>query len=316
MPRYRHRLPQLEGGTFLTDGGLETHLIFNEGLDLPLFAAVDVVRRPEGVHALESYYRRFLDIAERHGFGFVLESATWRASPEWGEKLGYGHGVLNELNERAIELLLRLRDERSGASPVVVSGQIGPRGDGYNPERQMTMLEAADYHREQVSVLAGTDADQVTAQTMNYAEEAAGVAMAAAAAGIPSAISFTVESDGRLPTGQSLREAIEVVDSVAPPDYFMINCAHPTHFEDALEAGEEWTRRIRAMRGNASKMSHAELDEAEELDDGDPDEFGADCARIHEAHRHINVIGGCCGTDHRHVAEVARHVSLLAVGHP
>jgi homocysteine S-methyltransferase len=311
MTRYRHHLPQLDGAPFLTDGGLETDLIFNEGLELPLFAAVDAIRYAEGVRALEAYYRRYLDIAERHGFGFVLESPTWRASSDWGEKLGYRGGLMNQLNEQAIELLVRLRDERSGSSALVVSGQIGPRGDGYDPGRQMTVEEAADYHGRQISVLAGTDADQVTAQTMNYVAEAAGVAEAAAANGMPCVISFTVETDGRLPTGQTLRAAIEAVDAVAPPAYFMINCAHPTHFEDALEADEAWTRRIGGMRGNASKMSHAELDESETLDDGDPQEFGADCGRIRGAHRHINVIGGCCGTDHRHVAEVAQHVSRL-----
>lgn len=309
MARYRSDLPQISGGRFLTDGGLETELIFNQGIDLPLFAAVDALRSEQGAAALETYYRRFLDIAQEHGYGFVLESPTWRASPEWGDRLGYRSGLMGELNHSAIEMLARLRDERSNGRPLVVSGQIGPRGDGYDPGLRMTLEEAADYHRQQIRWLAQTDADQVCAQTMNYVDEAAGVAMAAAAEGMPAVISFTVETDGKLPTGQDLREAIEAVDAVSPPAYYMINCAHPTHFEDALEAGEAWTRRIGGMRGNASKLSHAELDEAETLDDGNPVEFGQDCARVHGTHAHINVIGGCCGTDHRHVEEVARQVA-------
>jgi len=305
MTAHRTDLPQLAGKPFLTDGGLETDLIFNEGIELPLFAAVDALRSTEGSRAIEAYYRRYLDIAEEHGYGFVLESPTWRASPDWAVRLGYQPDLMDQLNEEAIQMLVRLRDQRSGGADIVVSGQIGPRGDGYDPGHRMSLDEAADYHRHQVSVLARTHVDQVTAQTINYVEEAAGVAVAAEAEGIPAVISFTVETDGKLPTGQALQDAIEEVDAAARPAYYMINCAHPTHYEHALEVGEAWTQRIRGMRGNASKMSHAELDEADALDDGNPIEFGTDCARVQHAHPHINVIGGCCGTDHRHLAEVA-----------
>jgi homocysteine S-methyltransferase len=309
MATYRGHLPQLEGSPVLTDGGLETDLIFNRGIELPLFAAADALRYAEGREALAAYYRRYLDIADEHDLGFVLESPTWRASADWGEQLGYAPGAMDDLNEQAIELLGRLRDERALVRHRVISGQIGPRGDGYDPGVQMTLDQAAGYHARQIAVLARTDADLVTAQTMNYVEEAAGVAVAAASHGMPCVISFTVETDGRLPTGHTLRDAVEAVDAVATPAYYMINCAHPTHFEEALEAGEAWTRRIGGMRGNASKMSHAELDEAEALDDGNPLEFAGDCHRIRGAHQHINVIGGCCGTDHRHVAAVAQRVS-------
>jgi homocysteine S-methyltransferase len=309
MARYRDDLPQRSGLTFLTDGGLETDLIFNRGIDLPLFAAVDALRSTAGRRAIERYYRRYLDIAEEHGYGFILETPTWRASPDWATRLGYGPGVMDRLNAEAVEMLVRLRDERDHAAPIVVSGQIGPRGDGYATGHRMSVDEAGEYHAQQIAWLAETDADQVTALTMNHPEEAAGVVAAAAAHGLPAVISFTVETDGRLPTGERLQEAIEQVDAVEPPAYYMINCAHATHYEPALESGQAWTRRIQGVRANASRLSHAELDESETLDDGDPLEFGADCARLQGMHRHINVVGGCCGTDHRHIEEVARRLA-------
>jgi len=304
---YRSALPQLSGEIFLTDGGIETDLIFNDGLELPSFAAIDLMRTDGGRAALEAYYRRYLSVAEAHGLGFVLESATWRASPDWESALGYPSGLMADLNEQAIELLARLRDTSIALAPIVISGCVGPRGDGYQPGRTMTSDEAAEYHARQIRLFAETDADQVTAITMNYVEEAVGVARAAAASGMLSVISFTLETDGRLPTGQPLAEAIAQVDDEVgtPPAYYMINCAHPSHFEETLASGRDWTRRIRGLRGNASKMSHEELDRAETLDDGDPGELGSDYARILGRHSHINVLGGCCGTDRRHIAAIA-----------
>src|SRR5436189_1651192 len=139
----------------------------------------------------------------------------------------------------------------------------------------------------------------VTVLTINYTEEAVGVARAAEAHGLPSVISFTVETDGRLPTGQPLAEAIDQVDSATggAPAYFMVNCAHPTHFEAEL-AGGAWRERIRGIRANASKLSHAELDEADGLDAGDPAELADDHARLNALLPNLNVLGGCCGTDH------------------
>jgi S-methylmethionine-dependent homocysteine/selenocysteine methylase len=308
MARFRKALPQLGGELFLTDGGIETTLIFLEGLELPDFAAFHLLKRPEGEAALRKYFRTYAALAERFGTGLILESATWRASADWGERLGYTEGALADTNRHAIRLLEEIRDEpRTGSKPVVISGCVGPRGDGYVPAHAMSRDEAQAYHRRQIETFAATAADMVTAITMNYVEEAVGIARAALAAGMPVALSFTVETDGRLPTGQTLRQAIEQVDEAAGgyPSYYMINCAHPTHFETILAGAEPWTLRIRGVRANASRKSHAELNESAELDIGDPEELGEQHAALKRRLPQLTVMGGCCGTDHRHVERIA-----------
>ncbi|MGI9412665.1 MAG: homocysteine S-methyltransferase family protein [Hyphomicrobiales bacterium] len=307
MAKYRHGLPQLTGELFLTDGGIETCLIFHDGLDLPDFAAFDLFKDGAGRAALDRYYRNYISIAQNNSVGFILESATWRASPDWGSKLGYSSAALAEMNRTAVALLHDLRGEYETAdTKVVVSGCVGPRGDGYDPDEIMTEDEAERYHAFQVGAFKQAEADMVTAITMTHVEEAVGITRAAQAADMPAVISFTVETDGRLPTGQTLKDAIEQVDAATGggPAYFMINCAHPTHFNGALAKGETWIERIRGIRANASTMSHAELDEAEELDDGNPGELGGQYRALRDRMSHINVLGGCCGTDHRHVEAI------------
>lgn len=309
MARYRQDLPQLNGTLFLTDGGIETTLIFHDGHALPHFAAFDLLKDEAGRDSLRRYYRSYTAIARDHALGFVLESATWRASRDWAEKLGYSPEALAQANRRSIALLEEIRDAQEAAGcTMVISGCVGPRGDGYSPSDHMTPEAAERYHGEQIRTFADTAADMVTAITMTYAAEAIGVTRAARAAGLPVVISFTVETDGRLPSGQPLKAAIEEVDAATGdgPAYYMINCAHPTHFEDALAARESWAGRIRGLRANASTLSHAELDAAEELDDGNPDELGGQYRDLRGRLGHLNVFGGCCGTDHRHVAAIAR----------
>ncbi len=308
--RYRHELPQLSGDTFLTDGGLETTLIFHRGFDLPEFAAFDLLRDTNGTEALRSYYQPYIGLAREHEVGFVLESPTWRASPGWAEKIGYSSEQLDGMNRKAIALMEEIRlaedDRGQGIGPMVISGCIGPEGDGYSPESMLSADDAHAYHSTQIGTFADTAADMITAVTMTYAEEAIGVARAARDAGLPVAISFTVETDGRLPSGQPLGEAIEQVDAATDsyPAYYMINCAHPTHFEPAVSGDESWRERIRGLRANASTLSHAELDEAEELDEGDPEDLAARHAELREKLPSLNVLGGCCGTDHRHVGAI------------
>ena len=307
MARFREALPQLGGGLFATDGGIETTLIFLEGLELPDFAAFDLLRRPGGEAALRKYFRTYADIARRFGVGLILEAATWRASRDWANRLGYSPAELAAANRRAVELLEDLRREfQSERTPVVVSGCLGPRGDGYNPGEMMTAKAAEAYHREQVQTFAQTTVDMVTAITLNYVEEAIGIARAAQQARLPVAISFTVETDGRLPTGDTLKAAIERVDAEtsAYPSYYMINCAHPAHFDHALAPQEPWTARVRGLRANASRKSHAELNESSELDIGNPAELGAQYAALKRRLPQLNVMGGCCGTDHRHVESI------------
>lgn len=307
MARYRTRLPQLDGGPFLTDGGLETTLVFIDGIELPHFAAIDLLRRDGGRERLKRYSEQYLRIARDKGCGFILESVTWRSSRDWTRKLGYSEAEHLRLNQIAIEDLAALRDRwETPATPVVVSGNIGPRGDGYDPGEVMTEQEAEAYHACQIALFSDTEADLVTAMTLTNVPEAVGIVRAAAKRSMPCVISFTLETDGRLPTGQSLRGAIEDTDAATGGSaaYYMINCAHPTHFEKELAKGGDWISRIRGVRANASTRSHAELDNSTDLDAGDPVQLGRDYARLRKLLPAANVFGGCCGTDHRHVEQI------------
>ncbi len=312
--RYRDALPQLDRTPFVTDGGIETTLIFHDGHDLPHFAAYNLLTREAGEEALRSYYEPYVGIALERGIGIVLESATWRANPDWAERLGHSPAQLAKLNRGAVDLLEELRvAHETAATPIVLSGCVGPRGDGYVVGEAMTADEAEAYHATQIRTFAETAADLVTAITMTYAAEATGIVRAARATGMPVVISFTVETDGRLPSGQSLREAIEDVDARTDgyAVYFMVNCAHPSHFDDVLEPGADWTDRILGLRANASRLSHAELDEAEELDTGNPEELALEYVALRERLPRLTVLGGCCGTDHRHVKAMC-HAWLAA----
>jgi homocysteine S-methyltransferase len=312
MSKYRRRLPQLSGRLFLTDGGLETTLIFHEGVDLPLFASFDLLKTAEGIAVIRVYYERYIAIAKRSQTGFVLEGATWRASPEWGDKLAYSRAELANANRAAVDLMAQLRDAHESAqTPIVISANIGPRGDGYKIDKAMTAAEAEGYHAWQVNIFRDTEADLISAFTINYAEEGIGIARACRLAGMPSVISFTVETDGKLPSGQTIRDAIEQTDRETgnAPAYYMLNCAHPAHFTDALRKGEAkgetWVARLRGLRANASPRSHAELDAASDLDIGDPVDLGRRYRALCRQFGHFTVLGGCCGTDHRHIEQIA-----------
>lgn len=309
MARYRNNLPQLGGDLFLTDSGLETDLVFNKGFDLPCFSTIPLLGDETARQAIIRYYLAHIDIARRFSRGLILETPTWRASPDWAKPLGLDVDALAGAVRDGVALVADVAQSADMNEPLVISGNIGPRGDGYDPGAVMTAAEAEAYHGWQVGLFKETSVDLVTAMTITNAPEAIGFVNAAARAELPAVVSFTVETDGRLPTGQALGEAIMETDFEArkAPAYYMINCAHPDHFSGALARGVSWTKRIQGLRGNASRMSHAELDEAESLDDGDPREFGALNREIVAKLGHINIIGGCCGTDHRHVDEICRH---------
>jgi homocysteine S-methyltransferase len=304
----RQPLPQLNSDrVFVTDGGLETELVFHDGRDLPCFAAFPLLDQPNGPARLGRYYEGYLDIARRHGAGFVVETPTWRASPDWAERLGYSPARLDEVNHAAVALAEEVRATASADGiTAVVSGCVGPRRDDCDPAHAMTSDEAERYHSVQIGTFAATSADQVTAMTITNVEEAIGIVRAAMAAGIPAAMSFTVETDGRLPTGQALHEAIDQVDAETDTGaaYFMVNCAHPTHVSNALDHDGPWRRRLVGLRANSSVRSHAELDEATELDEGNPTELGTQHAALRGRLPEVRVLGGCCGTDARHVAAV------------
>lgn len=306
MAKYRHSLPQLENAMFLSDGGMETTLIFHRGIDLPHFASFVLLDTPEGRKHLIDYYESYLAIARDNRVGFVLDTATWRANADWGHKLGYDAQALKAINVAAVAMLEDLRDNwEASDTPCIISGAIGPRGDGYKAGR-MDAREAEAYHRPQIETFETAGADIVTAYTMNNVDEAIGIARAAKACDIPCAISFTVETDGCLATGSTLREAVETTDAETGsyPAYYMINCAHPLHFETALKTGESWLSRIHGVKANASTKSHTELDESETLDAGDPVDLGRRYNDLRRSIPTMQILGGCCGTDHRHVAAI------------
>ena len=305
MAVYRSDLPQLSGVVFLTDSGLETDLVFNRGVDLPEFASFPLIDDATGMPILRQYFADHVAIAADYGAGIVLEAPTWRASSGWGARLGYDAASLRRMNRDAIDLVAATRANAS--VPVVVSAAIGPEGDGYQPAEYLTSEEAQAYHALQLECLADTDADMVHAMTMTYVAEALGIVEGARAVGLPVAVSFTVETDGALPDGTALADAIRTVDDVTggAPVYYGINCAHPTHFTRVLNTEAEWTTRVRCVRANASTLSHAELDQAAELDAGNPAELGAQYASLRASHPNLTVLGGCCGTDARHIRAIA-----------
>jgi S-methylmethionine-dependent homocysteine/selenocysteine methylase len=308
MTQYRDTLPQLSPELFLTDSGLETDLIYNQGVDLPQFAAFPLLDDSEGVRRLRNYFAGHAAIAAKADVGFVFESATWRASAEWGALLGYSTDALDQVNRKAIDLLVKVRAALAETRrPYPISGCVGPRDDGYAPATLMTAEAARDYHRPQISTFADTQADLVTAMTLAYPDEAIGIARAARDVEMPVVLSFTVETDGNLPDGSTLAAAIQMVDDAtdAYPAYYMINCAHSSHFAPVLDPNAKWTGRIRAIRANGSSKSHAELDEATELDPGNPIAFGREHAELRSRFPHLNILGGCCGTDLRHIEQIA-----------
>lgn len=296
-----------KGTTVVTDAGLETWLLFQRGVELPAFAAYSLAATATGRALLTEYLQHFAAIASSIGAAPALDAATWRANPDWAAVLGHDLDTLGSLIDACVQVVADVRATWRGTQPFLIDGPVGPRGDGYRVEASMTPEAAADYHGFQVSRMADAGVDVITALTMGYVGEAAGIALAARAADVPAVVSFTLETDGRLPTGMSLGEAIEATDAAtsAYPLHYMINCAHPTHFDHVLDPTAPWAHRIGGIRANASALSHAELDEMVELDEGDP----ADLARRYVALRDklpsLHVVGGCCGTDHRHIAAIA-----------
>lgn len=301
-------LPQVNDRLFLTDSGLETTLIFRDHLDLPAFAAFVLLETRAGRERLRAYFERHAAIARAHGAGFIAESPTWRANADWGRTLGYDEERLAAINRTAISELADMR-ARQGETPetFVISGCVGPRYDGYDARVTMSAREAEHYHDTQIQTFADAPVDLVSALTITNVEEAIGITRAALRVSLPVVISFTVETDGRLPSGASIEAAIRDVDAATDrgPAYYMINCAHPAHFSDPLCAGRLWPLRLRGVRANASRHSHAELDGATTLDDGDPVELAMEYRYLVTTLPQLSILGGCCGTDDRHVAAIA-----------
>ncbi|MEM8790956.1 MAG: homocysteine S-methyltransferase family protein [Pseudomonadota bacterium] len=298
------------GRFFLSDGGLETFLTFDKGYELPCFSAAVLLDTDQGRADLSAYFEQFIEIAKSTGRGFIMDAPTWRAGAAWAEPLSQTLSEVMETNERAVSFVSGLRAQHETEDcPILINGLVGPAGDAYAPDTVIASRDAFRIHAPQIHALGNAGVDLITAMTMTHAEEALGIVQAAAEIDVPVAIAFTLETDGCLPSGQALCDAIAEVDAATEkcPIYYMINCAHPDHFRDVLDTSADWTLRIGGIRSNASRMSHAELDAAEVLDDGDPVELGQLSAELLSRLPNIRVLGGCCGTDHRHVRCIAGH---------
>jgi homocysteine S-methyltransferase len=306
--KYRDALPHLKDGLYLADGGLESTLVFHEGYDLPHFAAFTLLATTEGRSVLDRYFIRHIELARAAATGYVLDTPTWRASPGWGARMGLDAAAIDRINRDSVVCAMALRDANETVqTPIVISGVVGPQGDGYAPDRYLSPDAARDYHRPQIESLGAAGADMISAYTITHTGEAVGIIRAAQAAALPVAVSFTVETDGRLPSGQPLGEAIAEADAMtgSAAIYYMINCAHPTHFRESLDRDAAWLSRIGAIRANASRLSHAELDQATELDSGDPHDLADHYRELVAILPGLRVVGGCCGTDHRHIEAIS-----------
>lgn len=295
------RLPDTGAG-WVTDGGLETDLIFHRGMDLPDFASFPLVDDADGRAVLADYYRGYADVAARAGAGLLLETPTWRANADWGARLGYDAAALARVNRDAVDLVRELADDVDVAEVLLV-GTVGPRGDGY-VAGDLAADDYADYHRPQLAAFAEAGADLATAYTLSTVAEAVGIVRAAHDVTLPVGISFTVETDGRLPDGTPLGDAVGSLDTAtaAGAAHLLVNCAHPDHVGPGLDAAAPWAQRIAGLRVNSSRLSHAELDEAEELDEGDLADLARTTRDLAAALPGVRIVGGCCGTDARHVA--------------
>jgi len=306
--KYRKNLPQQTMSTFMTDGGIETDLIFNKGIDLPEFAAFDLLKNEEGIEVLRKYYLDYLNVSKQNCRGFILEAPTYRANPDMALKIGYSLESLDAMNRLAVQEMEKIRDDNENENfKIAISVCIGPRGDGYFPDKKMSIEMAEEYHSVQIKIVSDTNADFVSAFTMNYNEEAIGIVNAAKKNNIPVVISYTVETDGKLPSGESLEESITSLDKITDNyvSYFMINCAYPDHFANILEPKKKWTKRIKGIRANSSSKSHAELNESETLDKGNKEELAKGFLHLKTLLPNLSIIGGCCGTDHTHLKEIS-----------
>lgn len=311
MPMPTGMPPQRAGKLWLTEGGIETEIMYKWGHDLPHFAMFPLLDDPAAAQAMRDMWRRTLDVAARHGYGAVMNGLDYRASPDWAALLGYSLDGLAEMQHRCIEFLRNLQEEYAGQiEESVVCGTVGPRGDAYGLNRNITAESAEDYHAIQLTTLHAAGAEMAWAMTFNNIPEAVGAIRAARAIGIPIVMGLTLDSTSRLKSGPSLREAIETIDAAPEggPEFYLVNCSHPVEFEPAFDGGD-WQTRIRALRPNASKMEKIALCKLGHLEEGDPEELGRMMGDLARRMPQVDIWGGCCGTCDTHLDLIAHNVT-------
>lgn len=309
MPIQSPLPPAGSGEIFLTESGSETEIMYRHGFDLPEFAMFPLLENPEAVPILRDMFRAQLDVAAEFGLSFLLTGLDYRASPDWGAKLGYSRQSLADANMAAIQFLRDVAQPYSDQIPrLLIGGILGPRGDAYDLNHEITAESAEDYHAVQLATLKNSDVDFVCAMTFNNVPEAVGAARAASRCGLPLSIALTLDGNSRLKSGTSLAQAIADIDHLAgveAPDFYLLNCSHPVEYEPALEVGN-WVKRLRGVRPNASKMEKIALCKLGHLEDGNPLELGKQIAGLSKRYPHMDIFGGCCGTNERHLREIAR----------
>jgi S-methylmethionine-dependent homocysteine/selenocysteine methylase len=295
---------------FLTEAGIETELMYKWGFEIPHFAMFALLENDQIVSTLRGMYRSYLDVAAKHEMSFLMGGFDYRASPDWAELLGYGPEALKEANLRCLDFHRQMGAEYASDVPEAVTmGCVGPRGDAYQLNRTISEAEAEDYHSVQLTTLRDAKVPLVYAATFNNIPEAVGVVRAARRLGLPIALSFSLDSNSKLKSGPSVKEAIEAVDEATDraPEFYAINCSHPVEFEPALEPGS-WIERLRNLRPNASKMEKIALCKLGHLEEGDPIELGQLMGQLAKRYPHMDIWGGCCGTGEVHLEEIARNV--------
>lgn len=315
MPDTQHS-PFQDGLLYLTEAGTETEVLYKEGYELPHFAMWTLLDNPEAMERIGDMYRRYLDVAAENETGIVLCGFDYRASPDWAALLDVDRDGLREVIHRGIGFLRDVSDPYRDRVPhILLGGSIGPRGDAYSRGEPVTADSAEEYHSFQIACLKEAGADIACAHTFNNIPEAVGVARAARAEGLPLAMYFSLDSSSRLNTGPSLRDAVIETDSQTgnAPLFYGLNCSHPVEFEPALEPGD-WIDRLRSIRPNASKMEKIALCKLGHLEDGDPDELGAQMGDLARRYPHMDIMGGCCGTDERHLSRIAEAVKAARAG--
>lgn len=306
--------PRLEGKFYLTEGGTETEILYKWGFELPEFAMFPLLDNPKADQVIRDIYRRYFDAAEKHQTGLLILGHDYRASPDWGAKLGYTTEGLADMQRRTIEFLDDVRREYVGrVSDVYIAGCIGPRGDAYGTGGDISEEEAEEYHSVQLTTLKSTQADMAIAVTFNNVPEAVGVIRAAHRIGIPIGVSLTLTTEGVLRSGPTLREAIEVIEEKTNGSaaWYGTNCSHPLEFASALADEGPWLERLRYIRPNAVKMEKVALCKLGHLEDGDPVELGEQMGEVASKFPSADILGGCCGTDERHLGEIAINVNRL-----
>jgi len=304
----------------LTGGGIETYLLFIQNLELREFCGFELYMQPEELRrAEEAFLRPTADAALESGCDLLVDAMTWRAQTDYLRALGYDDALLETINQDAVRwvrgFIERWRSSNPGAqeTTLFVSGDVGPRGDGYRVEGEIPIEAALAYHKRQIDALASAGADVIAALTMTNVNESIAIVRAARESGLPCIVSPTVETDGRTPEGISLGSFIERVDAAteAAPLFYMVNCAHPSHLDATLRSAKQrkegWLDRFEGLRANASCKSHEELDNSTEIDRGDPAALASELVGLSKEYG-LRLLGGCCGTDSEHIRAIAERL--------